>query len=332
MSDSNRNIPTVVLLTGSGGDAQGWGNMDVTNEVRKAVESNGFRCRIVLAETPEEMKAGLQAGPCSIVWSSLYFFSGRADIVGLPEDAVWISDLLDEMGIPYIGPSGQTMKDLIGKFATHTIMDAAGVSVPKHVLCPPSSPEDVDFFPAFVKPNGESRSVGISDNSVAQDPTSLAKQIQFIQEELGQEALIEEYLPGREYTVLVIGNGKNRRILPGRVTVDPSKYGKYPILRSDLRGVGLTHVSLPQEHQEEAILLAGKACDALKCEDHVRIDMREGSDGRLRIMEVNGIPGLKPVKSWSPQIYSLYFPEEADPYKALIGQIVRCALDRAGLL
>ena len=60
--------------------------------------------------------------------------------------------------------------------------------------------------------------------------------------------------------------------------------------------------------------------------------MREGADGKLRIMEVNGIPGLKPVKSWSPQIYTLYFPEEGDPYKALIGRIVTCALDRAGLL
>ena len=332
MSEKGKCVPTVVLLTGSGGDAQGWGNMDVTLEVKKAVESNGYNCRIVLAENPEEMKEGLKAGPCSIVWSSLYFFSGRADIVGLPEDAVWISDILDQLSIPYIGPSGQTMKDLIGKFSTHTIMEAAGVAVPKHVLCPPSSPEEVDFFPAFVKPNGESRSVGISDNSVAEDPESLAKQVQFIQKELGQEALIEEYLPGREYTVLVIGNGRNRQILPGRVTVDRSKYGKYPILRSDLRGVGLTHVSIPTEHQEEACLLAGKACDALKCEDHVRIDMREGADGKQRIMEVNGIPGLKPVKSWSPQIYTLYFPEEGDPYKALIGRIVTCALDRAGLL
>ncbi len=315
---------TVVLVTGEGGDAQGWGNMEVTNHVKAAIERNGVRCRIVLAENREELVNGLQKGACSIVWSSLYFFSGRGDIVGIPADAEWISDILDEMKIPYIGPSGKTMKNLIEKFDTHEVMARALVSVPKHTLCPPADPATIDYFPAFVKPNGESRSVGISDRSVVQNTKELIDQVRFIQTELQQAALVEEYLPGREYTVLVIGNGKTREILPGRVTVEASHYGKYPILRSDLRGVGLTHISIPTEHREEAVALAARACDALHCEDHVRIDMREGADGKLRIMEVNGIPGLKPVKSWSPQIYALYHPSD-DPYTALIGAIISAA-------
>ena len=317
----------IVLVTGAGGDAQGWGNMQVTEAVKEAIIANGCDCRIVLAENREEMIAGLKKGKCSIVWSALYFFTSREDIIGIPPDAVWVADVLDELNIPYIGPSARTMKNLIGKFDTHEILTANGVSVPKHLLCPPSECSEVDFFPAFVKPNGESRSVGINENSVVETPEALAKQVKFIEEELQQAALIEEYLPGREYTVLVIGNGENREILPGRVTVAPEHYGKYPVLRSDLRGVGLTHVSIPEEHQEEAVALADAACNALGCDDHVRIDMREGADGKLRIMEVNGIPGLKPVKSWSPQIYTLYHESE-DPYTALIGKIVSCALQR----
>ena len=319
--------PCVVLLTGSGGDAQGWGNMEVTQAVKNAIIANGFDCRIITAENREEMLCGLNAGKCTIVWSALYFFTSREDIIGIPPDAVWVADVLDELHIPYIGPSARTMKNLIGKFDTHEILTAHNVRVPKHILCPPQPCSAVDFFPAFVKPNGESRSVGINENSVAENPSALAAQVQFIQNELQQSALIEEYLPGREYTVLVIGNGINREILPGQVTVDPRYYGKYPVLRSDLRGVGLTRVSIPEEHQEEAAALAAAACDALKCEDHVRIDMREGADGRLRIMEVNGIPGLKPVKSWSPQIYSLYHKSD-DPYTALIGKIVSASLER----
>ena len=317
----------VVLVTGAGGDAQGWGNMHVTEAVRDAILANGHDCRIVLAENRAELERRLAEGPCDIVWSSLYFFSDREDIIGIPPDAVWVADVLDELGVPYIGPSAQVMKNLIGKYDTHEILSAHSVSVPRHVLCPPSLPGEVDFFPAFVKPNGESRSVGINENSVAETPEALARQVEFIRRELRQAALVEEYLPGREYTVLVLGNGDNREILPGRVTVAKELYGKYPVLRSDLRGVGLTHVSIPQEHQDEAVRLAAAACDALHCDDHVRIDMREGADGRLRIMEVNGIPGLKPVKSWSPQIYALYHPE-GDAYQALIGKIVECALAR----
>ena len=180
-----------------------------------------------------------------------------------------------------------------------------------------------------MKPNGESRSIGISDKSVAETPEALAAQIAFIQKELGQEALIEEYLPGREYTVMVIGNGKYQEILPGRVTVKQELYGKYPILRSDLRGVGVTKISIPEEHFEEAKELARQAAEALNCRDHIRIDMREGKDGKLRIMEVNGIPGLKPLKSWSPQIFALYHPD-GDPYKGLISTIINAALESVG--
>ena len=323
-------MKTVVLVTGEAGDAQGWGNMHVTEAVRDAIQASGTGCRIVCAENPEELRKGLDAGPCDLVWSALYFFSERADIIGAAgKDIVWVADLLDQWKIPYVGPSAQTMKNLIGKFTTHEILSKAGVSVPKHMLCPPHTAADVDFFPAFVKPNGESRSIGISDKSVAETPEALAAQIAFIQKELGQEALIEEYLPGREYTVMVIGNGKYQEILPGRVTVKQELYGKYPILRSDLRGVGVTKISIPEEHFEEAKELARQAAEALNCRDHIRIDMREGKDGRLRIMEVNGIPGLKPLKSWSPQIFALYHPD-GDPYQGLISTIINAALESIG--
>ena len=316
----------VVLVTGQAGDAQGWGNMHVTEAIQEALLASGFGCRIVCAENPDELKKGLDEQPFDLVWSALYFFSARADIIGAAgEDIVWVADLLDEWKIPYVGPSAQTMKNLIGKFSTHEILSKAGVRVPRHVLCPPQTAADIDFFPAFVKPNGESRSIGISDKSVAETPEALAAQIAFIQKELGQEALVEEYLPGREYTVMVIGNGPYQEILPGLVTVEKSLYGKYPILRSDLRGVGVTKISIPKDHFDEAVELARQAAAALDCRDHIRIDMREGADGRLRIMEVNGIPGLKPVRSWSPQIYALYHPGD-DPYRGLIATIVGAAL------
>ena len=319
---------SVVLVTGPAGDAQGWGDMHVTEAVRDAICANGYDCRIVWAEDRAGLEAELGKASVSLVWSSLYFFSDRADIVGIPPDAVWVADVLDALGIPYIGPSARTMKDLIGKFDTHEILSSHGVRVPRHLLCPPSEASEVDYFPAFVKPNGESRSVGISEKSVAETPEALAAQVEFIRRELGQAALIEDYLPGREYTVMVIGNGKKREILPGLVTVPPERYGKYPILRSDMRGVGLTKISIPGDHREEAANLAAAACDALGCDDHVRIDMREDASGKLRIMEVNGIPGLKPGKSWSPQIYALYHSSN-DPYRALIGTIVNCAMERA---
>ena len=70
------------------------------------------------------------------------------------------------------------------------------------------------------------------------------------------------------------------------------------------------------------------------CLDHVRIDIKVDAAGRLRIIEVNGIPGLKPHKSWAPQIYTLYHASpqgEEEDYRRLIGAIVESARRRYGL-
>lgn len=323
----------LLLITGPGGDAQGWGNMAVTEVLNETVNSVGVKCSIAYVSNRREFDEVMDKSSCDMVWSSLYYLSEKEDIVGVPEDAEWVSDLLDERNIPYIGSSARTMKDLILKFATHEIMEKAGVRVPFHVLVDPGEavPENVPF-PAFVKPNGESRSIGISDRSVVKNREELVRQVAWVHQELEQGALIEEYLPGDEYTVLMLGNGEHQEILPGKVTVDEKCYGQYRILRSDLRGVGLTKVSIPEEHFEEAVELTRKATDALKCMDHVRADMRVGADGKLRIIEVNGIPGLKPVKSWSPQIFSLYHPQ-GDPesdYREMIRTILVSAFARIG--
>jgi D-alanine-D-alanine ligase len=72
----------------------------------------------------------------------------------------------------------------------------------------------------------------------------------------------------------------------------------------------------------------------MRCLDHVRIDIKTDAAGALRIMEVNGIPGMKPHKSWAPQIYTLYFesPEgEMTDYRNLVRAILEAGGRRYGL-
>jgi len=325
-------------MTGPGGDAQGWGDLNVTETVRDALNAAGYPAEIAWVVTESDFEHALDRRTFDIVWCALYYFSERADIVGIGDESetIWVADLLDARGIPYIGPNAQTMKNLILKHETHRIMRATGARVPSFAYVPRGSPVPEVAFPAFVKPDGESRSIGISDESVVHDRDALERRIRFIHEQLGQAALIEDYLPGPEYTVLMLGNGALQEILPGRVTVDRSRFGRYEILRSDLRGVGLTKVSLPTDPAQaaEAREQTRRATAALQCWDHVRADLRTDAEGRLRIMEVNGIPGLKPIKSWSPQIYSLYHPSPGGPmeeYRNMLSLIVRSALERHGV-
>ncbi|RPI97612.1 MAG: hypothetical protein EHM31_13250, partial [Candidatus Aminicenantes bacterium] len=318
----------ILLLTGPGGDAQGWGDMKVTESMREAAESLGHPTRIAFVADEAEFFRLVDEPDFDIVWSALYHITPNEAFIGRNAAGTWVADILDEMNIPYIGSNSRTMRAMIDKFETHEILAAAGVAVPAHILLRSGDDASAVTYPAFVKPICESRSVGISDESVVHNEEELRRRVAFIEKEFDEPALVEEFLPGDEYTALIVGNGKTRESLPGLVTVEDTHYRNYRILRSDLRGVGLTKISLAGAKTEEARQLGDDAAEAMGCLDHVRIDMRVDKTGKLRIIEVNGIPGLKPHKSWAPHIYTLYHGSplgEGEDYRQLIGAIVASA-------
>ncbi|RUA00049.1 MAG: hypothetical protein DSY89_07345, partial [Deltaproteobacteria bacterium] len=90
-------------------------------------------------------------------------------------------------------------------------------------------------------------------------------------------------------------------------------------------------IGLPAEKSEAAEQLCRLAVNALNCLDHVRVDMRVDASDQLKIIEVNGIPGLKPLKSWSPQMYTLYHGSAKGPdadYRRFVHRIVESGLER----
>ena len=325
----------VLIITGPAGDAQGWGDLSVTEDVCQAINDSGKEAEIAFVTSMEEFYTAIEGKTYDIIWSALYHISKKSETIGMSEgDDMWLADILDAKGIPYIGPDAGTMKALIHKTTTHQILKKNNVSVPYHYQVDMDDELPILDYPAFVKPSYESRSVGISDESVVHSMEELAKRVAHIHTKYEQPALVEEYLPGQEYTVLMLGNGEHQEFLAGRVEIDKSLYGKYPILRSDLRGVGATKIKPTNHHTEEAVELTRDAMKALNCLDHVRTDMRLDSNGRLKIIEVNGIPGLKPMKSWSPQMFTLHHPSPKGPmedYRLLIDHIVTSALARYGL-
>ena len=324
----------VLIITGPAGDAQGWGDLSVTQAMCDALNTGQKSAKIEFVETYEAFYRAIQDNSFDIIWSALYYINAHKEIIGVNEDAPWLADILDEKGLPYIGPNALTMKRLIQKNLSHEIMSENGVCVPDFHLINPGDAVPGRAYPAFVKPGWESRSVGISDESVVHSAAALEKQVAFIHETYQQPALVEDYLPGDEYTVLMLGSGEDQAFLPAVVRVDDGLYQKYPILRSDLRGVGVTRLFRPESRTREAVGLAREAVTALDCLDHVRVDMRVSREGRLKVIEVNGIPGMKPVKSWSPQLYTLYHGSKQgleEDYRRLVHCIVESGLSRYGL-
>jgi D-alanine-D-alanine ligase len=324
----------ILLLTGPGGDAQGWGDLSVTESVKEAAEASGHKAEIAFVEMEADFLKLMDQRHFDIVWSALYHISPNEKFIGRNEEGMWVADVMDRRGIPYIGSNSQTMRDMIDKYRTHTILSRNRVPVPGHRLVHSADDLSTFTFPSFVKPTCESRSIGISDESVVYDEDQLRARVAHIEREFSQPALVEDYLPGDEFTVLVLGNGIHRECLPGLVTVEAKYYGKHKVLRSDLRGVGLIKISITGSQAMEASDIASRAADAMNCLDHVRIDIKTDPAGRLRIMEVNGIPGLKPGKSWAPQLYTLYHRSpagETEDYRRLIQAIIESGRQRYGM-
>jgi D-alanine-D-alanine ligase len=325
----------VLLLTGPGGDAQGWGDMDVTRSVADAIGASGYAASIARVDTESDFVSLLDRGGFDIVWSALYHITPNEKFIGRNEGGVWVADELDRRGIPYIGSNSKTMKSMIDKYHTHVALARRSVPVPAHHLLRSADDMSVVRYPAFVKPMCESRSVGISDDSVVDNEEQLRRQVAYIEREFDEAALVEDFMPGDEFTVLVLGNGDRRECLPGLVTVDAKHYGKHKVLRSDLRGVGLTHIHSPGPRSDEVRALATQAANAMNCLDHVRIDIKTDAASALRIMEVNGIPGLKPHKSWGPQLFTLHHHSpggEMEDYRRLVKAVIDSALERYELL
>ena len=325
----------VLLLTGPGGDAQGWGDLEVTRTVAEAAAASGYATRIAYVATEAEFLREIDRGDFDIVWSALYHITPNEKFIGSNEGDMWVADVLDHRGIPYIGSNSRTMKDMIDKFHTHVALARHGVPVPAHFLVR-ATDTDVSAirYPAFVKPMGESRSVGVNEESVVYDEAGLRRQVAWIDSEFRQPALVEDFLPGDEFTVLVLGNGDDQVCLPGLVTVESHLYGKHKVLRADLRGVGLTKIGDAGPRGDDARALASRAANAMRCLDHVRIDVKTDAQGDLRIMVVNGIPGLKPRKSWGPQLYTLHHHSPLgvmEDYRQLIRTIIESACRRHGL-
>ncbi len=141
----------ILLITGPAGDAQGWGDINVTQSIKKAIDDSGKSARIAFVNNMDEFYFSLEKNTFDIAWSALYHISGKSETVGMGDgDEKWLADIFDDKGIPYIGPDAKTMRELIHKTATHRILKRNRVSVPYHYQLETSDILPDIVYPAFV--------------------------------------------------------------------------------------------------------------------------------------------------------------------------------------
>lgn len=222
-----------------------------------------------------------------------------------------IPAMLDMLNIPYTGSDPLTLATCLDKSRAKEILLYNGIKTPKFLTVSnlEEASEIVDqinlSFPVIVKPIAEGSSKGIFNSSFCQDKNILIELIVNNIKTYQQPVIIEEYLPGREFTVAIIGNAKDINVLP-IVEINFSHLPKelLPIYSyeakwiADKRENPLDIFSCPAqispEVEEKIGNTAIKAFNTLRCRDWSRIDIRLDAHGEPNIIEINPLPGILP--------------------------------------
>ncbi len=236
--------------------------------------------------------------------------------------------LLDAYGIPYTFSDPVVLGLSLHKGLAKRAVRDLGVPTPDFaVVADRLDAGDVTLpGPLFVKPVAEGTSKGINASSKVTDPSSLPDQCDKLIRAFRQPVLVETYLPGREFTVGVLGTGRAARAVGvlevavrGQADTDAYSFATKKNYR-DL----VDYSRLDGELARACTELALRVWRGLGCRDAGRVDLRLDAAGTPNFLEVNPLAGLHPIDSDLPIICRL----SGIAYGQLIDQIMRSARER----
>jgi D-alanine-D-alanine ligase len=233
--------------------------------------------------------------------------------------------ILDQYKIPYVFSGPVIMGLSLNKNLAKLVVAASGVPVSPGLLI--TEQKDLDKcnlnYPLFVKPVSEGTGKGITDKSLVNTFEELEKMVNWILSEFHQPALIEEYLPGREFTVGVVGYGNEAQVIGGMEVMTINNLPYSVEVKENYQNY-CTYKPLDADIYDECksvALLAWKALDAV---DAGRIDLKADRYGNICFIEANPLAGLNPVHSDLPILARMYGIE----YQTLLEMIMQAAIRR----
>ncbi len=205
-----------------------------------------------------------------------------------------IQGVLDLLGIPYTHSGVRASAIAMDKAAAKALFAAAGLPIAAGRVVEIDALEAADpiALPYVVKPVNEGSSVGVEiiragDNRRA----AVARAWTF-----GREALVEEYIPGRELTVAVMGD---RPLAVTEILADAGVFYDYDSKYADGGSRHIIPAAVHPDIYAQALRVAAAAHRALGCRGATRCDFRyddtAGEPGRLVLLEINTQPGLTPT-------------------------------------
>jgi len=267
---------------------------DVVAQVAAALREGGHAVKVLpVHASVEQMVAGLREARPDLVFNLIEQFGD--DLVG----DIGVTGVLDLLGLRYTGCGPGELYLANDKALGKKLLAFEGLLYPKFAVF--GGDADLETggnlrMPLFVKPARMDASIGIDADSLVRDAPSLMKRVAQIHETLGDAALAEEYVDGREINVGVLGN-REPQPLPA-IEIDFSGFpeGKPHVLDANAKfeegtpeygGTKAVIADLPDDVAARLAKTAVAAYRALRVRDYGRVDLRLAPTGEIYVLEVN---------------------------------------------
>jgi len=311
-----------------------WDSEDTILAVKTALERHHT---VTLIEADEEAYQKLLDVQPEIVFNIAEGLRG-------PSREAQIPAILEMLGIPYTGSDPLTLGICLDKSRTKEILSHYNIPTPPFSVV--HSIQELSTasieLPCIVKPLHEGSSKGVLNSSVVRTSRELRLQVERVLREYEEPALVEKFLTGREFTVALLGNDDNVRVLPIiEIRFDLLPKGANPIYSFEAKWEWDTldhplgnmytcpaNIDITLENKIKDVCL--KAFRILQCRDWCRIDIRLDDHGMPNVIELNPLPGILP----NPDDHSA-FPMAARNaglgYESMLNEVLNLAIKRHGL-
>ncbi len=289
--------------------------------IADALRANGHRVRLLGGG--KELVRALMDNPPEMVFNMAEGFGSRGREAHVPA-------VCEMLGIAYTGSDPLTMAATLDKPTAKRIAAVAGVATPAFEVVD-SVPVSLNLrFPVIAKPAAEGSGMGITQSSRCEDLASLRTQVGRLLEGYRQPVLIEEFCPGAELTVGILGTGTDARAIGVMEMVPKQRPVEQFVYSVEMKRLGFDAIEYRPADPADVALVAEPALvahRALGCRDISRVDLRLDANGAPSFLEINPLPGLAP--GWGDVVLVAAMADIC--YDELIGSIVHNACTRLGL-
>jgi len=298
-------------------------------DVTTALRAMGHEVRVLgMGDNLAELRSVIMEWRPDISFNLLEEFQG---IVTYDQHVVAFLELMRQ---PYTGCNPRGMMISRDKALSKQILAYHRIPTAKFALLPRYRRFNIPrrlAFPLFVKSATEDASFGISQASIVHDAHRLKERVEFIHEQTNSDALVEEYIEGREIYIGVIGNE--------RLTTFPLWELDFGTLPKVMAGIATRKVKWDREYQLKHGIATGPARDlpdglslrvaqlarriyrALFLSGYARIDLRLRPDGSVVVLEANANPNLAQTEDLATSALS-----SGVGYDELLERILRLGL------